>query len=268
MADNNNQTTKYEIDIIPKTFKSLQNKMRTDTDELASSVSSIFSKIFHDYVGCRVKYQKTINIPNSGTIDIFDTMLVFRDNTSPIPDGMIKATKNLVSINQEESSNNNNDDNESSIDYLDVINVFNSRSKGEIFTLTQEAKEIILQFMGPKVNLGNIDKYINQTIESSRNPLYPTNTEVISVVISGLDIYKILKKIYGNKMIVSCSKHGDDYNAEFSQCDYRLEFEKYKPGTNGQECIVSINQYSPIIGEERLIKENSNLIFTDRIIFH
>lgn len=255
----------YVIDVTPREFISWQNKMRTDTDELASVISSIFSKVFHDYVGCRVKCRKDVF-----NRDIFDTIFVFRDNPAPVPDGMIKATLNLVDVNSQQNNDHNND---KKLNYLTMIGIFNARSEGKTFTLTDEAKAILLPYMGyinnQKPSLKNMENCINTTIESNINPLYGNNTEIISVIVSGIDVYKLIKKIYGKEMVTCCSKKADgSYEASVSPCDYRIEFEKYKEGTNGQESIITINQFSPRIGEEKLAKENSNLVYTDRLIFH
>lgn len=266
--NNNNPQSEeeYVIDVSPRKFISWQNKMRTDTDELASVISSIFSKVFHDYVGCRVKCRKDVF-----NRDIFDTIFVFRDNPTPVPDGMVKATLDLVNVASQQ--NNSNYSSDKKLNYLTMMGTFNARSEGKTFTLTDEAKKVLLPYMGyinnQKPTLKNIENVINTTIESSINPLYGNGTEIISVIISGIDIYKLLKKIYGKEMVVSCIKGADgDYEANLSPCDYRIEFEKFKEGTNGQEAIITINQFSPRIGEEKLTKENSNLVYTDRLIFH
>lgn len=264
VVNNNPENEKYEVEVTKLPFTSWSNRMRTDTVELATLVSSIFKNIFHDYIGCRIEFTGRDQNGN----DYFNTNLVFRDNPAPVPDDIIKSTVNLVNRGSGDLETK-----EGRFNYLEMVSTFNHRSEGKIFTLTDEAKKILLEFMsnvnGKPVTMKNIDKFIELTTESANNPLISGNAEIISVIVKNVNLNAIIKKLYGDTMVISSKKNNDgNYEINCGKCQYKLEWNGFKANTNNRESIITINQYSIELAKDINIKENPALGYASRIITH
>lgn len=156
-------------------FDGLLKSKITTTFDLAQVVNTLFRPVFNDYEGCTI-------LPDQ--FGMFQLTLFFKDH-GKAENGKIK---NIQSIIQKI------DDKSNVMQRIQNLNRSNSSSK---FELTAETKEALEEFIRRPGNSQNIDwkRYVVETTE--RTNLGGIN---IYVKVLNVDLYKILRKIYGSKV--------------------------------------------------------------------
>lgn len=161
-----------KLDVEPMEFDGLLKAKMTTTVALAKSVNRLFRPALSDYEGC-------IILPNQfGQLEL---TLWFKDKGNPI-DGSAKALMPTNQINRQQSSVN------------DKIRAMNARNRQKSYELTQDAKDVLGEFIWVKQG-HNID-WNQHVLEQTQQNL---GNYTIYVKIVGIDILRILRKIYGKK---------------------------------------------------------------------
>ena len=176
--------TKVEF---PETMKT----QLTTTAKLSELVGEFFLPIFPDYDGAY------INLVNGQ----FQLCLYFRDkiDDSHLAEGQYKAVRNVISAKTDRSC-----------PMIDRIRNMNDINGSRNITLTEELKSALEPFM---IKHNNAQVNWGQVISEVTEPGY-NNSQYIYLKIMGLDIYKILREIYGNKIKVNGADHPVDYEIQ------------------------------------------------------
>ena len=188
------------IEIEPIPFDGLLKSKIISTIDLSKLVNSVFRNALADYEG-------SIILPMQN--GQFDCTLYFKDR-GPIR-GQSDQIKNLVSITGPNRG----------VSAVDRITAFNNRTSNKLYSLTEETKQILSEFMSVKKGQ-NINW--NQHVFEQTEQTY--NANIVYVKVCNIDIIKILKKIYGGKV-------AGDY------CDYNITI--IRP-TGLNNYLISIQQ--------------------------
>lgn len=161
------------IDIEQMEFGGTLKTELTTTLDLANLVNSIFKPIFHDYVGCVI-------LPNQFGQSL-ELSLFFKDKGVPT-NGSVKNLVNAVDANTRGASP------------MDRIRNMNIRNSNKVYSLTDETKEALSEFIfsRPGQNI-NWNQLVYEVAEQS------FNGHQIYVKVCGLDLLKILRKVYGKR---------------------------------------------------------------------
>lgn len=172
MNQNNNNQQQREplsISIEPIEFDGLLKTKFTTTVELSKMVNEIFRPVFSDYEGCLI-------LPNQA--GGFDTVVYFCDKG--VKDERLKALRPVVQQGNQ-------------LNISQRINNINRRFQNKTYELTEDAKDVFGEFIIKERNVNKIRW--NQIVTEKAENNY--NSCVIHVQLRGLDIMKIIKKIYG-----------------------------------------------------------------------
>lgn len=157
------------IEVDPIEFDGLLKSKITTTLELSETVNALFASTLADYEGC-------IILPyNAGNGINFNCSLFFRDK-GPAMDGRIKCIENIL---QPERSGS----------VIDKIERFNKIQNKKVYALTNDCKDALSEFINCTNRDGKVN-WNNIVFEQCEN-------RTIYVKVDCIDLYKILKKIYG-----------------------------------------------------------------------
>lgn len=172
---NMNENVKPKVQIDVESFNSTTKSKLTTTLELAGEINQIFRPIFADYEGC------TLMPDNMGNLQ---ATLYFKDKGQLDPND--KRIKNLESaINPSKGSSP-----------MDKINALNARNRNKAYTITEDTKAVLEEFVLRKDRNGKVNwKEITAEVTEQNQYNYQ-----IYVKISGIDILSILKAKYGSKV--------------------------------------------------------------------
>lgn len=162
---------RLEIESIP--FDGLLKSKIISTIDLAKLVNSVFRNALADYEGCIILPTQTGQ---------FDCTLYFKDH-GPIRD--TAQVKNLISITGPNKS----------ASPVDRIAAFNNRTANKLYMLSEETKQILSEFV---ITRKNQQINWNQLVFEQAEQAW--NANIVYVKVCGIDIVKILKKIYGGKV--------------------------------------------------------------------
>ena len=147
----------------------LKTKLTTTTD-VAKMVNRLFKPVFSDWEGCLI-------LPNNA--GGFDTFLYFKENG-------VKDPNKLTALEHVVQANTNN------LTMSQRIQNLNLRYKNKTYELSRDAKDILKEFM-PQEKNGKV-KWNNFVVEKTQQEY---NGYSVHVQITGVDIMKIIRKIYG-----------------------------------------------------------------------
>lgn len=147
----------------------LKTKLTTTTD-VAKMVNKLFKPVFSDWEGCLI-------LPNNA--GGFDTFLYFKENG-------VKDPNKLTALEHVVPANSNN------LTMSQRIQNLNLRYKNKTYELSRDAKDILKEFM-PQEKNGKV-KWNNFVVEKTQQEY---NGYSVHVQITGVDIMKIIRKIYG-----------------------------------------------------------------------
>lgn len=171
---NNNQQQRepLSLTIEPIEFDGLLKTKFTTTVELAKMVNEIFRPVFSDYEGCLV-------LPNQ--MGGFDTVVYFCDKG--VQDERLKALRPVVQQGNQ-------------LNISQRISNINRRFQNKTYELTDDAKDVFSEFMVKERNSNKV-RWNQLVVEKAENNY---NSCVIHVQLNGIDIMKIIKKIYGSSV--------------------------------------------------------------------
>lgn len=167
-------------------FDPLMESKCLTTMELADKVNQLLSPMFADYEGC------FINPPdqNHGYVNV---SVFFRATQKTPGEGQIKNLESIIPTNSKDNIARNNRSSDS--DIVNMVMNMNNRVRGRSFQLTQKTKEGLSEFIPLKEV--KEDYWKNNVIEMTDPTPYGSMQYVIYVRVDGLDINRLLKKIYG-----------------------------------------------------------------------
>lgn len=207
MSENQNVTQKEKkFSIIvtePDNFDPLMESKCLTTMDLADKVNQLLSPMFADYEGCFIN-------PPDQTHGYVSVSVFFRATNKTPGEGQIK---NLEAINSQTTTINTGNKRSSDAGVLDQIMAMNTRVKGRSFKLTQKTKEGLSDFIPMKEVTE--DYWKNNVIEMTDATPYGAMQYVIYVRVDGLDLNRLLKKIYGGVEI-------DDVTGDKRYIDYMV----------------------------------------------
>ena len=196
---NNNDDSKKDslrVDIEPMEFEPIGETLRIDSKTLAEQISAMFKSIFFDYAGTSIRYEN----------GHFITQLFFKDNGKPEDTGDPRV-KSVINLTDPIDNTNLND-----ISFFDKKRIINNRYNTKLYDLTDETKEFLSQFLygGKNNNKPNNKKAWAQKLTDIRTPLgngymnmfnQGYRAEEVALRVSGVNLFPILKTLYGDKMI-------------------------------------------------------------------
>ncbi len=191
---NTNETKKpLQLEITqPEAFDELAATSLTTTQRLAKRINKLFSSAFLDYHGSVVYC--TAGNGNVAPNQQFMVELHFK----PVAVGSVSAGEDRVRAFKPIEETNAGDD-----IVAGLKNIYGSMRTSQRFQLTEDAAQILSEFMLPGVNNGlNIDpwkpsSYDRVKGEYQDNVMYGQSP--VMVKITGLDLIALIRKIYGYK---------------------------------------------------------------------
>lgn len=158
------------LDVEQQEFDGLLKTKLTTTTDVAKMVNRLFKPVFSDWEGCLI-------LPNNA--GGFDTFLYFKENG-------VKDPNKLTALEHVVQANTNN------LTMSQRIQNLNLRYKNKTYELSRDAKDILKEFM-PQEKNGKV-KWNNFVVEKTQQEY---NGYSVHVQITGVDIMKIIRKIYG-----------------------------------------------------------------------
>lgn len=240
-----------ELQWSPLVFQSFGHTTRITNDELARRIRTAYGATFHDLKGCNVTFL-------NGN---FNVELFFEVNTDPVPDGKINNLDNLTApINSGNLFYRNQ--------------VVQHKLKGESFTINDETKLLLSDCMygGRQANKPNSKRWkdyvteIHVPLSAYSDPFFrQRNAERVMVRVTGLDLRRILQKLYGDEMVISTSTDGESAVNNMAKAFYEPRFIKMLP--NGT-FVMNIEQFDKAAVEQFVVKENPQLQQTTGVVYY
>ena len=217
----------------PLQFQTTVEKCLTTTTEMAMQINEIFKPIFSDWYGCEV-------VPNvNGGIEV---KFIFK----AINNGD-KETRAFLPINQSQEKTDNQ-----VLDRIYAINAANM-SKNHTLEITSYGAEVIYDVMinefKKKINPHKKETMRKYYSETSETVGYAGNVQNIYCTVIGIDIYKVLGVVFGNK-----SENGD-------QIVYKATpIRPVTPGLNPMGLAIANQNYVVDIEKMEMKKFNSAML--------
>ena len=190
MSELNVKTKKQEKTTIEvKEHKVFDGDMKMNivsTIDLCDIISSLFAPIFNDYYGCKIRINDghalpyvDLSIPRGAMfVDIF-----FKDQPMSSEDGSVKNIS-LRGTNKEAGTDLGSR----------FLKVNGATHTGRVYEVSKETYEALEEFMP---NVGRTRW--NEVTQEINSQMSVYGKEEVVVCISGLDLNKIITKIYGDK---------------------------------------------------------------------
>lgn len=224
----------------PETFEAFGKTTRMNSADLARKIHAHFKQTFHEIKGVNV-----FVLPNAQIgVEMF-----FERNTESLPDGKIMNLDSLI-------------DPSSGRDLYQRMQVTQNRKLGRAFTLNNETKLLLSNFMfgGKNANLPNNNKVwgneniLREVHVPANDPFRRTyNTDRILVRVTGFDIRRILQELYGRDIITKTVAKDDGDTNYRSEARYEVRFIKaMADGT----FVMNIEQFDSAAIENIFMREN------------
>lgn len=169
----NKQQEPLRLAIEPQPFDGLMKSKLTTTIALSKTINQMLRPVFSDYEGC-------IIAPDAyGQLQV---SIYFKDKGFS---GNSEAIKSLIPVTERVKGS-------SPIDRIMQINLRNS---SKAYDLSKDTKDILSEFIYTR---GNAKVNWNQHVVEQTERTY--NGAIIYVKVIGLDLVRILRKIYGSKL--------------------------------------------------------------------
>lgn len=190
MSNNNANETKkpLQLDVkTPEKFEKLAASTLVTTQKLAKRINKLFSTAFVDYHGSVV-----YNTSGNGNVAPYQQFVV-ELHFKPLTAGSVSAGDDRVRAFKPISEVKGNDI------VSGIQNIFNSLNTSARFQMTEDAAQILSEFMLPGTNIDpwKPSSYDHLKGEYQDNVLYGQSP--VMVKITGLDLVALIRKIYGNK---------------------------------------------------------------------
>lgn len=163
---------KYYVKVDPLDFNGTFKSKLITTFKIGEIINRLFKSVLSDYEGC-------IIVPNN--FGQFEVVMYFRDKGAA-PDNKVKAIMSASSKTNKQNS---------ALERIQQMNIRNSAKKYE---LTQEAKDVIEEFIPTKP--GQSPKWSEHVFEQNE---VNYNVQTVYVRVNGLDLLRVLGKLYGRK---------------------------------------------------------------------
>lgn len=168
--NNKREPLKLELEETLEFDGVLKSKISTTLD-LCTTINELFKPIFVDYEGCVI-------LPDSvGNLGLF---LYFKDINRYPAEGQYKA---LQLLGQKKCNTT----------AMQRINNFNTRTRSKTYELTDDCKDLLSEFMPNNKGKINWNSFV---VEQTQNE---GSMYSIYVRVAGLDLNKIIGKLYGRK---------------------------------------------------------------------
>lgn len=208
----------------PLPFNSIGNITYTTNRELSTAIRQFYGNTFHDLVGVNILLGSPTGMPNIN----FNLQFFFQKNTAPCPENKIENLCDLTSLNGENG-------------LYARQQIIQNKASGKKYTLNKKTRLLLGDIMyGGNKNKDNNpekevrwDKFISTRNQPTLNPMYGNRAFEMIICVGGcFDIHRVLKKIYGNKMVVRTqTKRGSDGKLETT--NILAEEVQYKIALNG-----------------------------------
>ena len=193
MSNNTNETKKpLQLNVTePERFDAIAATLQTTTQKIAKRINKLFSTAFVDYHGSVVYCTSG----NGNTSNSYQFMVELHFKPVAVgaeTNGRVRAIKPI-----QEAAATNGDI------VAGIKNIYGQFNTSARFALPEEAAQILSEFMLPGINNGNnVDPmkpstYNGVKFEYFDTPMYGQTP--VMVKINGLDLIKIIRKIYGTK---------------------------------------------------------------------
>ena len=171
MENNTNEPLRLVIE--PQPFDGVMKSKLTTTIALSKTVNQLFRPIFSDYEGC-------IIAPDAyGQLQV---SLYFKDKGYSGREDVIKS---LIPVTERVKGTS----------AIDRIMQMNLRNSSKAYDLSKETKDILSEFFYTR---GNAKVNWNQHVVEQTERQY--NGQLIYVKVVGLDLVRLVRKIYGGKI--------------------------------------------------------------------
>ena len=215
MPTENKNTEKktVEIEVAPKPFKAFYQVLNTNTEQLSIYIHELFSSVFNDLA---FVYVQPTPLKFGGPFR-FDIKLIF-EKTAVNDSSKIDPLTNITVV---DNNNRNN--------LFEVKKAQVNRASSQIYELSDEAKLVIAEFfpdfmkdkMSPRSKTWN--NFVKQTITPSAYGYSPfQKSDRVFIEVTGLDMNKVLQKIYGDTMLNSAVV-GEQIKTKASKCVYVVD---------------------------------------------
>lgn len=169
----NKSNEPMRIVIEPLPFDGVMKSKLTTTIALSKTINQLFRPIFSDYEGC-------IIAPDSyGQLQV---SLYFKDKGITGREDVIKSLQPVIERVKGTSA-------------IDRIMQMNLRNSSKAYDLSKETKDILSEFIYTR---GNAKVNWNQHVIEQTERQY--NGQIIYVKVVGLDLVRLVRKIYGGKI--------------------------------------------------------------------
>lgn len=246
------------LDWAPITFESFGRTTRVTNDELSRKIYAAFSESFHDLIGANITCT-----PGGNGGSNFNLELFFEQNTDPRPAGKIENLVNLTSPNGAKGLFAKNQ-------------IVQNRVNNKNFTLNDETRMLLSEFMyGGKDHNKYSDaktwsKWIRQIpipVRAYSDPFY-RNGDRIVICVGGLDLRRVLQKLYGKEMVISTSTSADGTIVNnTATAFYEVRFIKMSQNGNGT-FIMNIEQFDKGAVEFYTARENPQMVQNTGIVYY
>lgn len=239
----------------PLEFKSLGKVMRTTNDELARTIKEAYMESFHDLRGVNIVYA-----PPSG----FIVELFFELNTEPLESGKIRNVIDLTEPNKD-------------VDLFSMMQATQNKMNGKKYTLNDETKLLLSDCMfggrNAKDNRPKSKAWDNRISEvhvslTSYGDMMFNNKprpERILVKVVGLDIKKVVQKLYGDDMIIKTVTDGNSDTNIHARARYDVRFIDVNP--NGT-FNIHIEQFDADAVKQFVLKKNPQIQMAPGIVMY
>lgn len=169
--EGNGRPEPLRLDIKPMDFDGVMKSKLTTTIALSKTINSVFRKVLTDYEGCIVAPDQF------GQLQV---ALYFKDKGAAM-DGAIKSLIPVTARNQGDKA-------------IDRLMRMNLRNSSKSYDISAETKQILSDFIYTR---GNSKVNWNNHIVEQTEQQY--NGYSIYVKVIGLDLVRLVRKIYGGK---------------------------------------------------------------------
>lgn len=174
-ANNNDKNKDLRLDIEPIPFDGVMKNKLTTTNVLCKIVNQVFRPVFSDYEGCVI-------VPDSyGQLSV---SLYFKDKGN-FP-ASVDSIKTLFPVTERVKGTSP----------IDKVLQMNLRNSSRAYDISEDTKRILSEFIYTR---GNSKVHWNQHVfEQTEQQQF--NNQIIYVKVVGLDLVRLIRKIYGGKI--------------------------------------------------------------------
>ena len=229
----------------PLEFKTLGKFMRTTNDELSRLIREAYQETFHDLRGVNIMYAP----PSGFVIELF-----FELNQEPIEAGKIR---NILDLTEPVKG-----------DLFTMMQVSQNKASGKKYTLNDETKLLLSDCMfggrNAKDNKPKSKKWderiseVHVSLKSYGDMMYANRLEPerILVKVVGLDINRVVQKLFGDDMIIKTITNGDSDTNIHARAKYIVRF--IDSNSNGTYNI-HIEQFDADAVKQHILKKNPQI---------